>query len=250
MKIFNDLLVDVSISTVQQYKFYNDYFVRKKHIEFNDYFTFKREQISIFDFVHKITQGYVFCPIFNGGDNYFDKNVRTDDNFAFTNFVVVDILHFPLDLNTFISKIPLKPTIAYGYTFTGESFVEGKEHCFKLIYFFDKKITSVAEYRRIRAKIISMLNSNHDVKVKYDLEEKVSDIFEGMKHGTYHPFDSLPTILLFNSLEYSVNDFDNYKSSDEDKEDGIDEMFSFEKKQQEDRDALAAKIFEQFKKSE
>lgn len=246
MYIFNNLLVDVSMSTCQASNFYNDVFDRNKaRVDFDDYFTFKREQISIFDFVQKIAQGYVFCYCFKGGENYFDKNVLTDDNFAFTNFVVIEFYDVSVDMNTYLSKVPLKPTIAY--TYEVDDCHGGKNYMYKLIYFFDTKITSVDAYRRIQGNIISMLNSSSDVKIKYDaLKCPVNEIFQGTRYD-FKEFYREPWPLLFNNVVYDINDFNKYYSNDED---GIDEMFSFEKKQEEERNALAAKIFEQFKKSE
>jgi hypothetical protein len=96
--------------------------------------SFHVENLSADELIDRIKSGHSICHVFN-------DNRRTKKNFIYTSAVFIDVDDSPLSMKAFLEGCELKPSIAY------TTFSNGKNgsYRFRLIYLFDKHITSTDE---------------------------------------------------------------------------------------------------------
>jgi hypothetical protein len=108
--------------------------------------SFHVENLSADELIDRIKSGHSICHVFN-------DNRRTKKNFIYTSAVFIDVDDSPLSMKAFLEGCELKPSIAY------TTFSNGKNgsYRFRLIYLFDKHITSTEEYKYLYYQIINMI---------------------------------------------------------------------------------------------
>ena len=94
-------------------------------------------ELSVDEFVAKITEGYSFCALMK--DNW-----RNKENFKCTSMLVYDVDHSDVEMNEYISKLDVVPTFAY----TSPSDKDGDRR-FRIIYCLDFNICTLDEYYTI-----------------------------------------------------------------------------------------------------
>lgn len=190
MKHFTNLKFDISVSTKT--------FENKNEISWKDVRYKRFDDLSIDNFLNKITKGHTFCYVFNDNDKIFGQSVKTKENFKYTNLIAVDVDDSPIAMNDYLSKIHMQPTIAY----TTQNDSEDK-HRFRLIYFFEEKISDVHLYVILYRKIVSMLEDYTGVEMQDNCMCSVNQQFAGNARKDIY--------LLFNKIEYNINDFAPFK---------------------------------------
>lgn len=109
--------------------------------------SFHVENLSTEEFTNRIKSGYSFCHIFR-------NNRRLKKNFVYAEAIFIDVDENPKQMETFVASCGLKPTIAYTTISDGKN----GQNRFRLIYFFDEKITSEEEYKGLYNALIKEIN--------------------------------------------------------------------------------------------
>ena len=109
--------------------------------------SFHVENLSADELIDRIKSGHSICHVFK-------DNRRTKKNFMYTSAVFIDVDDSPLSMKAFLEGCELKPSIAY------TTFSDGRNgtYRFRLIYLFDKQITSTDEYKCLYYCITNMIN--------------------------------------------------------------------------------------------
>ncbi len=140
--------------------------------------TYKRQTITIEELVNRIYEGHCICQNFHTKSEMFGLSEKTIANFDFADCVILDIDDTFLSMNDFYLSLKdeHKPTIIY----TTYSNVDNVNNRFRLIYVFDKSISSNDFYRSIANAIT--YNIQKEIK-GFDLKDKtclnVSQQFAG-----------------------------------------------------------------------
>lgn len=140
--------------------------------------TYKRQTITIEELVNRIYEGHCICQNFHTKSEVFGLSEKTIANFDFADCVILDIDDTFLSMNDFYLSLKdeHKPTIIY----TTYSNVDNVNNRFRLIYVFDKSISSNDFYRSIANAIT--YNIQKEIK-GFDLKDKtclnVSQQFAG-----------------------------------------------------------------------
>lgn len=167
---------DVSISTVA-YKHKpgcTDYMRMK----------FKKEHLSLQEFIEKITLGHSFCHIYK-------DNIRKKVNFLYTYIICIDVDEYNVSMQDFVNGIEThKPTFAY------TTFSNGTDglFSFRLVYCFDSRIKS--EFERLYLAICN------DISLT-DNKDNCGKVTSQLMNG-----NSLPNVQVYQSdIIYSITDF-------------------------------------------
>lgn len=109
--------------------------------------SFHVENLSMDELIDKIKSGHSICHVFK-------DNRRIMKNFMYASAVFIDVDDSPQSMETFLEGCELKPSIAY------TTFSDGRNgtYRFRLIYLFDKQITSTDEYKCLYYCITNMIN--------------------------------------------------------------------------------------------
>lgn len=108
--------------------------------------SFHVENLSADELIDRIKSGHSFCHVFK-------DNRRTKKNFLYASAVFIDVDDSPQPMEVFLNGCEHKPSIAY------TTFSDGKNgtYRFRLIYLFDKRISSAEEYKYLYYHIINMI---------------------------------------------------------------------------------------------
>lgn len=108
--------------------------------------SFHVENLSTKELIVKIKSGHSICHVFK-------DNRRTKKNFMYASAVFIDVDEGPQPMESFLDGCEHKPSIAY------TTFSDGMNgsYRFRLIYLFDKHITSAEEYKYLYYRIINMI---------------------------------------------------------------------------------------------
>ena len=103
---------------------------------------FKESTFTIDELAEAIKAGKAFTNIFTHNGDSLNIRDKKKDNFRMSNFITFDFDHQPSEMNTFISNLSIKPSIAY----TTPSDGKNGEYAYRCIYMLDEPVTSVMEY--------------------------------------------------------------------------------------------------------
>lgn len=168
--------LDISISAVAyKHKPNNTDYMRMK---------FKKEHLSLLEFIEKIAHGYSFCHIYK-------DNIRRKANFLYSYIICIDVDDYDVPMQDFVNGIEThKPTFAY------TTFSNGTDglYSFRLVYCFDSRIKS--EFERLYFAICN------DISLT-DNKDNCGKVTSQLMNG-----NSLPNVQVYQSdMIYSITDF-------------------------------------------
>ena len=100
-----------------------------------------KQTLTIQQLIDYISQGHCITHCFEDYDEEFGQSTKKIENFRYTQLVGIDVDDSDVDLDTYISSLVYKPTIAYT-TFSHNI----KKNRFRLIYIFNQKIKGAELY--------------------------------------------------------------------------------------------------------
>ena len=112
---------------------------------------------SLTTFFEAIKAGHTFCYNMQDNDEPFKMSYKTESNFAYTQFVVVDIDTTTIEPSVFYSQSSLTPT--YVYTSFSHAPEEGKIK-YHVLYALDEKITSKAQFEQVYDAISTSIHTD------------------------------------------------------------------------------------------
>lgn len=194
MQHFVNYQIELSVSTKT--------FTNKNDIKWSSV-RYKRQFVTIYDFMKLINEGHSFCYCFNDRGIEFGQSVKNENNFNHTDFIVLDVDDCPVDLYKFIDKLPIKPTLSYTTQNDKDTL-----HRFRLIYLFDNHFSNKEKiYVPFYLKIVSMIEIYTGVKMKDNCMASVAQQFAGNTRNDI-------IMILYNNI-YSLSDFDKFKINDQ-----------------------------------
>ena len=154
-------------------------------------------------FFDVLKKGHSFCYNMNDNDEPFGTYKKTNENFAYTNFVVIDVDKTDVVTpNMFYTQSTLPPS--YLYTSFNHNPQEGlfKYHA---IYAFKEKITSQAQFERVYDGISNSIHGDFPKLILDNSLRSVSQLTNGTSSSSpyfeeYYNHDNITT--------YSVTTFD------------------------------------------
>ena len=100
-----------------------------------------KQTLTIQQLIDYISQGHCITHCYEDYDEEFGQSVKKIENFRYTQLIGIDVDDSDVDLDTYISSLVYKPTLAYT-TFSHK--IKGNR--FRLIYIFDQKIKGAELY--------------------------------------------------------------------------------------------------------
>ena len=100
-----------------------------------------KQTVTIQQLIDYISQGHCITHCFEDYDEEFGQSTKKIENFRYTQLIGIDVDDSDVDLNTYISSLVYKPTLAYT-TFSNN--IKGNR--FRLIYIFNQKIKGAEMY--------------------------------------------------------------------------------------------------------
>lgn len=100
------------------------------------------DNITLLEFKNNISNGYAFCALFTDNDIFSIKDKKIE-NFKETSVIPIDVDDSDVDMETFVSRLEIKPSIYYE-TFSNNN--EEKKYRFRLLYISNKPITDKHRY--------------------------------------------------------------------------------------------------------
>ena len=100
-----------------------------------------KQTLTIQQLIDYISQGHCITHCFEDYDEEFGQSTKKIENFRYTQLIGIDVDDSDVDLDTYISSLVYKPTIAYT-TFSHN--IKGNR--FRLIYIFNQKIKGAELY--------------------------------------------------------------------------------------------------------
>lgn len=176
--------------------------------------------VSFDEFIEYIKHGYAYSYCFKSGYTETEKpkfeNVKRSDNpeyFISTQIIAFDLDYMPIDFDSFISSIDLKPSYAYtSYSYNEEN----KIYKYRLIYLLNEPVYTHDDFYSIYNNIANQLNlysfeyiDKKDGKTKSSFDvRKINQFYFGTNSstGNYKEYISYNV--------YNINDFLNCKIND------------------------------------
>ena len=124
--------------------------------------SYSDKSINIEEFITLIKEGYCFCHVFNHTSNTFTQREKTKANFKIADSIFIDIDDSKIEMNDFINKLSIQPTIAY------TTFNNGKNNLyrFRLIYIFNHSISNIDIYNNAYLFLINKLEKDTNISNK------------------------------------------------------------------------------------
>lgn len=170
-----------------------------KPIRFDNSIKYNKRNINIEQLADLIKEGRVLTHNFIGTfDDDFCKTDITIANFDYTYLVLLDIDDCALNMNDFLSLLPLKPSLAY----TTSSNIDNVSNRFRLAYLFNGPIKTNDEYKAIAKNIIGYINKNI---IGYVHKDNTCINASQVMYGNPNSDISI----IYNEATYNVNDFAN-----------------------------------------
>ncbi len=160
---------------------------------------YKRQNLTISEFVSLVRQGHCFCHCFNTKNEVFGVSEKRDSNFISGQMVFVDIDDSQIPLVEFVGKLSKKPTVAYT---TPNNHTEQSKwlYRFRLCYLLKEPITMVEAYGLVYNGIVqSIYEDIPSFQMKDNCGRKASQQFGGNALSDCE--------LIENSIVYSLSDF-------------------------------------------
>lgn len=105
---------------------------------------YRKQPVDIGTMCQLIKDGHSFCHCYDDNDEPFTNSAKTQANFRYTSYIPYDIDDSPLRMEEYLATLTCQPTIAYTTTSDG---IKGNRY--RLIYCFDGKIKSNAQYESL-----------------------------------------------------------------------------------------------------
>ena len=105
---------------------------------------YRKQSVDIGTMCQLIKDGHSFCHCYDDNDELFTNRTKTQANFRYTSYIPYDIDDSPLPMEEYLTTLTYQPTIAYTTTSDG---IKGNRY--RLIYCFDGKIKSNAQYKAV-----------------------------------------------------------------------------------------------------
>lgn len=112
-----------------------------------------KQTLTIQQLIDYISQGHCITHCFEDYDEEFGQSIKKIENFRYTQLIGIDVDDSDVDLNTYISSLVYKPTIAYT-TFSHK--IKGNR--FRLLYIFNEKIKGAELYCNVYKWLTQDLN--------------------------------------------------------------------------------------------
>ena len=100
-----------------------------------------KQTLTIQQLIDYISRGHCITHCFEDYDEEFGQSTKKIENFRYTQLIGIDVDDSDADLDTYISSLVYKPTLAYT-TFSHK--IKGNR--FRLIYIFNQKIKGAEQY--------------------------------------------------------------------------------------------------------
>ena len=117
----------------------------------------KQSFTSLTTFFDAIKEGHTFCFNMQDYDEPFKMSHKTENNFAYTQLVVVDIDNTTIEPSVFYTQSSLTPT--YVYTSFSHAPQEGKIK-YHVLYALDEKITSKEQFEQVYDAISTAIHTD------------------------------------------------------------------------------------------
>lgn len=140
---------------------------------------YKKQPVSIEQFIEKIKSGYTFCNCFDDNDEVFGQSVKTLANFRYTNCMMIDIDDCKIEMNDLIGQLSVKPTLAYT---TPNNLTEKSNflYRYRLCFLFEEKIKGIDSYCQVYSTLINLLITDvKDFELKDDCAQSANQQFAG-----------------------------------------------------------------------
>lgn len=108
-------------------------------------------------FFDAIKDGHTFCYNMQDNDEPFKMSYKTENNFAYTQIVVVDIDNTTIEPSVFYTQSTLTPT--YVYTSFSHAPQEGKIK-YHVLYAIDEKITSKKQFEKVYDAVTASIHND------------------------------------------------------------------------------------------
>lgn len=112
-----------------------------------------KQTLTIQQLIDYISAGHCITHCFEDYDEEFGQSTKKIENFHYTQLIGIDIDDADVDLNTYISSIRYKPTLAYT-TFSHN--IKGNRY--RLLYIFNEKIKGAEHYCNVYKWLTQDLN--------------------------------------------------------------------------------------------
>ena len=112
-----------------------------------------KQTVTIQQLIDYISQGHCITHCFEDYDEEFGQSTKKIENFRYTQLIGIDVDDSDVDLDTYISSLVYKPTIAYT-TFSHN--IKGNRY--RLIYIFNQKIKGAELYCNVYKWLTQDLN--------------------------------------------------------------------------------------------
>ena len=112
-----------------------------------------KQTLTIQQLIDYISRGHCITHCFEDYDEEFGQSTKKIENFRYTQLIGIDVDDSDVDLDTYITSLVYKPTLAYT-TFSHN--IKGNR--FRLIYIFNQKIKGAEQYCTIYKWLTQDLN--------------------------------------------------------------------------------------------
>lgn len=112
-----------------------------------------KQTVTIQQLIDNISQGHCITHCFEDYDEEFGQSTKKIENFRYTQLIGIDIDDADVNLNTYISSLRYKPTLAYT-TFSHN--IKGNRY--RLLYIFNEKIKGAELYCNLYKWLTQDLN--------------------------------------------------------------------------------------------
>lgn len=114
---------------------------------------YNKQTLTIQQLIDNISQGHCITHCFEDYDEEFGQSTKKIENFRYTQLIGIDIDDADTDLNSYISSLKYKPTLAYT-TFSHN--IKGNRY--RLLYIFNEKIKGAELYCNVYKWLTQDLN--------------------------------------------------------------------------------------------
>ena len=138
-----------------------NFYTDKNLIKWNQV-NYSEQSISIEEFINLIKEGYCFCHVFNHTSNILTQREKTKANFKQADCIYIDIDDCTIEMNDYINKLSILPTIAY----TTQNNGKNNLYRFRLIYLLDNTINNIDIYNNVYNYITNKLVEDTNIQMK------------------------------------------------------------------------------------
>ena len=138
-----------------------NFYTDKNLIKWNKV-NYSEQFISIEEFINLITKGYCFCHVFKHNGNILTQKEKTKANFISADCIFVDVDDCQIEMNDYINKLSILPTIAYT-TFNNK---KNNLYRFRLIYVLNQSINNIDIYNNVYNYITNKLVEDTNIQMK------------------------------------------------------------------------------------